>query len=161
MPRRSRQLDAWFWEGYIMTLMRYEPWSLLDQMRREMERSLDTRTAEGSSVATSDWVPAVDIKEEDNDFVIVADIPGVDPKDIEVHMDNGILTIRGEKESEKKEEREGYKRVERTFGSFYRRFSLPDTADPDRITANSNHGVLEVRIAKQEKVQPRKISVNG
>jgi HSP20 family protein len=144
-----------------MTLMRYEPWSLLDQMRREMERSLDTRTAEGSSVATSDWVPAVDIKEEDNDFVIVADIPGVDPKDIEVHMDNGILTIRGEKESEKKDEREGYKRVERTFGSFYRRFSLPDTADPDRITANSNHGVLEVRIAKQEKVQPRKISVNG
>ncbi|MCB1774434.1 MAG: Hsp20/alpha crystallin family protein [Gammaproteobacteria bacterium] len=144
-----------------MTLMRYEPWSLLDQMRREMERSMDTRTAEGSSVATSDWVPAVDIKEEDSDFVIVADIPGVDPKDIEVHMDNGILTIKGEKESEKKDEREGYKRVERTFGSFYRRFSLPDTADPDRISANSNHGVLEVRIAKQEKVQPRKISVNG
>lgn len=144
-----------------MTLMRYEPWSLLDQMRREMERSLDTPTAEGSSVATSDWVPAVDIKEEDSDFVIVADIPGVDPKDIEVHMENGILTIKGEKESEKKDEREGYKRVERTFGSFYRRFSLPDTADPDRITAKSNHGVLEVRIAKQEKVQPRKISVNG
>jgi len=161
LPRRSRPFDANFWEGLIMTLMRYEPWSLLDQMRREMERSLDTRTAEGSSVATSDWVPAVDIKEEDNDFVIVADIPGVDPKDIEVHMDHGVLTIKGEKESEKKDEHEGYKRVERTFGSFYRRFSLPDTADPDQITANSNHGVLEVRIAKQEKVQPRKISVNS
>jgi HSP20 family protein len=144
-----------------MTLMRYEPWGLLDQMRREMERSMDTRTAEGSSVATSDWVPAVDIKEEDHDFVIVADIPGVDPKDIEVHMDNGVLTIKGQKESEKQNERDGYKRVERTFGSFYRRFGLPDTADPERITAKSNHGVLEVRIAKQEKVQPRKISVNG
>jgi HSP20 family protein len=144
-----------------MSMMRYEPWSLLDQMRREIERSMDTRTAEGSSMATSDWVPAVDIKEEENDFVIVADIPGVDPKDIEVHMDNGVLTIKGEKESEKKEEREGYKRVERSYGSFYRRFGLPDTADPEKISANSNNGVLEVRIGKQEKVQPRKISVNS
>ncbi|MCG6965741.1 MAG: Hsp20/alpha crystallin family protein [Chromatiaceae bacterium] len=144
-----------------MSMMKYEPWGLLEQMRREMERAVDTRTAEGSSVATSDWVPAVDIKEDADSFVIVADIPGVDPKDIEVHMENGMLTIKGEKESEKKEEREGYKRVERSFGSFYRRFSLPDSADPDKITASSNHGVLEVRIAKHEKVQPRKISVNS
>lgn len=144
-----------------MSLTRYEPWSLLDQMRREMERAVDTRTAEGSSVATSDWVPAVDIKENKDSFVIMADIPGVDPKDIEVHMENGILTIKGEKESEKKEEREGYKRVERSYGSFYRRFSLPDSADPDKITAKSNNGVLEVTIAKQEKVQPRKISVDS
>ena len=144
-----------------MTMMKYEPWNLLDQMRREMDRALDTRTAEGSSVATSDWVPAVDIKEEKDSFVIVADIPGVDPKDIEVHMENGMLTIKGEKESEKKEEREGYKRVERSFGSFYRRFSLPDTADAQKISAKSNNGVLEVRIAKQEQVQPRKISVNS
>jgi HSP20 family protein len=144
-----------------MTLTKYEPWNLLDQMRREMDRALDTRTAEGSSVATSDWVPAVDIKEEKDSFVIVADIPGVDPNDIEVHMENGMLTIKGEKESEKKEEREGYKRVERSFGSFYRRFSLPDTADAEKITAKSNNGVLEVRIAKQEQVQPRKISVNS
>ncbi|MCW9079560.1 MAG: Hsp20/alpha crystallin family protein [Gammaproteobacteria bacterium] len=144
-----------------MTLMKYEPWNLLDQMRREMDRAVDTRTAEGSSVATSDWVPAVDIKEEKDSFVIVADIPGVDPKDIEVHMENGMLTIKGEKESEKKEEREGYKRVERSFGSFYRRFSLPDTADAEKISAKSNNGVLEVRIAKQEQVQPRKISVDS
>jgi HSP20 family protein len=144
-----------------MTLTKYEPWSLLEQMRREMDRAMDTRTAEGSSVATSDWVPAVDIKEEKDSFVIVADIPGVDPKDIEVHMENGMLTIKGEKESEKKEEREGYKRVERSYGSFYRRFSLPDSADAEKITANSNNGVLEVRIGKQEQVQPRKISVNS
>jgi HSP20 family protein len=141
--------------------MRNDPWSLLEQMRREMERTMDNRTAEGSSMATSDWVPAVDIKEEADSFLIKADIPGVDPKDIEVHMEDGILTIKGEKESEKKEERDGYKRVERSFGSFYRRFGLPDSADPDKITANSNHGVLEVRISKQEKVQPRKISVNS
>lgn len=144
-----------------MSLMRYEPWSLLDQMRREMERSMDTRSTEDSSVATSDWVPAVDIKEDEDGFLIVADIPGVDPKDIEVHMENGMLTIRGQKETENKEERDGYKRVERTSGSFYRRFNLPDTADAEDITANSNHGVLEVRIAKQAKSQPRKIAVNS
>lgn len=144
-----------------MGLVRYEPWGLLDQMRREMERAVDSRAEEGSSVATSDWVPAVDIKEQDDAFSIVADIPGVDPKDIEVHMDNGVLTIKGEKETESKDEREGYKRVERSYGSFYRRFSLPDTADPEKISAKSNHGVLEVRIAKQEKVQPRKIAVGS
>jgi HSP20 family protein len=130
-------------------------------MRREMDRAFDSRADEGSSVATSDWVPAVDIKEEKDSFVIVADIPGVDPKDIEVHMENGMLTIKGEKESEKKEEREGYKRVERSFGSFYRRFSLPDTADAEKITAKSNNGVLEVTIGKQEQVQPRKIAVDS
>ena len=144
-----------------MTLTRYEPWNLLDQMRREMDRALDVRGDEGSSVATSDWVPAVDIKEEKDGFVIIADIPGVDPKDIEVHMENGMLTIKGEKESEKKEEREGYKRVERSYGSFYRRFSLPDTADAEKIMARSNNGVLEVTTGKQEQVQPRKISVNS
>lgn len=144
-----------------MALTRYEPWSLLDQMRQEMQRAMDSRTAEGSSVATSDWVPAVDIKEDKDCFMIFADIPGVDPKDIDVNMENGILTIKGEKETEKKEEHDGYKRVERSFGSFYRRFSLPDSANPEKISARSNHGVLEVRIAKQEKVQPRKITVNS
>lgn len=144
-----------------MGLMRYEPWNLLDQMRREMERAMDTRSEEGSNVATSDWVPAVDIKEEDDAFVIVADIPGVDPNDIEVHMDSGALTIKGEKETEKRDEREGYKRIERTFGSFYRRFGLPDTADPEKISAKSHNGVLEVRIAKHERVQPRKIAVDS
>jgi len=144
-----------------MSLTRYEPWSLFEQMRRELDRAMDSRTAEGSSVATSDWVPAVDIAEDQDAFVILADIPGVDPKDIEVHMEHGVLTIKGEKEAERREEKDGYKRVERSYGSFYRRFGLPDSANPEKISAKSNHGVLEVRIAKLEKVQPRKIAVNS
>ena len=146
-----------------MTLVRYEPWNLLNQFRREMDRFYDP-TSEGdetSSIATSDWIPAVDIKETDTAFEIHADIPGVDPKDINVHMEDGILTIKGERKSESKEEHEGYKRIERSRGSFYRRFSLPDTADADKISAKSNHGVLEITIPKQEKVQPRKISVES
>lgn len=121
---------------------------------------MTAQPAEDSSIATSDWVPAVDIKENDDNFVIVADVPGVDPEHIEVHMDNGMLTIRGEKETEKKEEKDDFKRIERSYGSFYRRFSLPDTADPEKVTANSDHGVLTVTIAKQQKSQPRKISVS-
>ncbi|MGD8926077.1 MAG: Hsp20/alpha crystallin family protein [Thioalkalispiraceae bacterium] len=140
-----------------MSLVRYEPWSLLNQLSKELDRSF--RGSESSDVATSDWTPAVDIKENADNFVIVADIPGVDPKDIEVHMENGVLSIKGEREAEKKEEKEGYKRVERSYGSFYRRFSMPETADPNKINAKSKNGVLEITIPKQEKEQPRKIEV--
>jgi HSP20 family protein len=146
-----------------MTLVRYEPWGMLGQLRREMDRMLESQAEgeESSAIATSAWVPAVDIKETDDAFEIHADIPGVDPKDIDVHMENGVLTIKGERESEKKEEKEGYKRVEREWGSFYRRFSLPDTADAEKISAKSKNGVLEITIPKQEKVQARKISVDS
>ena len=142
-----------------MALVRYEPWSMLDQLRKEMEQAFERSGGETGSVVTSDWTPAVDIKESDNAFTIIADIPGVDAKDIEVHMENGMLTIKGERESEKKEDKEGYKRVERSYGSFYRRFSMPDTANPDKIAAKSKNGVLEITIPKHEKVQPRKIAV--
>lgn len=148
-----------------MSLVRYEPWSLLNQLHGEIDRLFDTRMgkfaeSEGE-VAASDWVPAVDIKEEENRYVIHADVPGVDPKDIEVRMENGVLSIRGERKSETKEERDGYKRVERVRGSFFRRFSLPDTADADGISAKSKDGVLEIVIPKQEKLQPKRIQVES
>lgn len=143
-----------------MTLVRYEPWNIMEQFRKEMERAFDNDNAHiNGSVATSDWTPAVDVKETEEGFTIIADIPGVDPKDIEIHMENGVLTIKGNREAEQKEEREGFKRIERSRGTFYRRFSLPDTADADKINAKSTHGVLKVTIPKHEKVQPRKITV--
>ena len=114
---------------------------------------------EESNIVTSHWMPSVDIKEDDEKFQIYADVPGVDPKDIDVSMENGILTIKGERETESKEEKEGYKRVERSKGSFYRRFSLPDSADADKINAKSQNGVLEITIPKHEVVRPRKITV--
>ena len=137
-----------------MAITRYEPWGLLSQLQKELERS----AAEGST-ATAEWAPAVDIKETKDRFVIHADIPGVKPENIDISMENGVLTIKGEKKTEAETEQEGYKRVERTYGSFYRRFSLPDTANPDAISAASRHGVLEITIPKKEDVQPKKISV--
>jgi len=145
-----------------MSLVRYQPWNSMDQLRREMGRMFEhqnTSSEEGSSIATSDWTPAVDIKETEKEFLIHADIPGVNPDDIDVHMEDGMLTIKGERDSETKEEREGYKRIERQRGSFYRRFSLPDTANADKISAKSKNGVLEITIPKQEKAQARKIEV--
>ena len=148
-----------------MNVVRYEPWSLLNQLHNEIDQMVTPRrrrvNEEGVSIAASDWTPAVDIKEEVDRFVITADVPGVDPKDIEVHMENGILTIKGARLTESKEEREGYKRVERVRGSFYRRFSLPDTANAEAISAKSQHGVLEVVIPKQQKLQPRRIQVES
>lgn len=151
-----------------MTLVRYEPFSLLERFQRELNRlsNWDGLVGEGvnedgSNVVTSHWRPAVDIKEESDRFVILADLPGVDPKDIEITMENGMLTIRGERKSEKEEEREGFHRVERVRGTFYRRFSLPDTANTEKIDAKGRDGVLEIILPKHEKVQPRKISVKG
>lgn len=115
---------------------------------------------EDSTIATSAWSPAVDIAEKDDHFLIEADVPGVDPKDIEISMENGVLTMRGERESEIKEEKGGYTRVERSHGSFYRRFSLPESADPDHITAKSSKGVLQITVGKKEVAKPKKITVN-
>ena len=145
-----------------MSLIRHNPWSLFDQLQHEMNRhqGYPAKTDDNGDVVTSDWTPSVDIKEEDNQFVLIADIPGVDPKEIEIHMENGILTIKGERESEKKTEREGYKRIEREHGVFYRRFTMPEGVNADGIEANSKHGVLTVTIPKQEAAQPRRITVS-
>ncbi len=147
-----------------MNITRYDPWRALYQLQREMNSLFEHRLSddeEGAPVVTSDWVPAVDVKEEDNRFLIVADIPGVDPDDIEVSMENGMLSIKGERHSEHEEEKEGYKRVERSSGTFYRRFNLPETADAEGITAQSRNGSLEVVIPKREAVtQTRRINVS-
>lgn len=105
------------------------------------------------------WNPAVDIKEDDTRFVVTADIPGVNPKDIEVTMDHGVLTVKGERSSEKSEEKESYRRVERSYGSFVRRFAFPESVDVESISAKGKDGVLEIVIPKKPNSVPKKISV--
>jgi len=143
-----------------MNITRYEPMGLLTQFHKDLERFLGVNRENGdSAIATSAWIPAVDIKEEVDGFLIEADIPGVDPKDIEISMEGGVLTIRGERKAEQQEEGKGYKRVERIYGTFYRRFSLPDTADADKVSASGKNGVLQISIPKKAVAQPRKIVV--
>jgi HSP20 family protein len=135
----------------------------MNQWRRDIERAFNgfEDDATRGEVTAAAWAPAVDIKEDDGAYVVHADVPGVDPKDINLNMENGVLTLRGERKSETKEEKQNYHRIERVHGTFYRRFTLPDTADSENISAKYNNGVLEVRIPKQEKVLPRRIEVQS
>lgn len=141
-----------------MAITRYEPFSLLNQIQRELDRFREGDEGNGR-IATAEWTPAVDIKEEQDRFVIHADIPGVNPEDIDINMENGVLTIKGERNTEAKTEKDNYKRVERIYGSFYRRFSLPDTADAEAISAKCKNGVVDIVIPKREAVKPKKINV--
>lgn len=148
-----------------MSMTRYNPWGNSNQLQNDIKQVFEKFFSEDendqSNIATSQWAPRVDIREESNRFVILADIPGVDPKDIEVQMDKGILTIKGERSAEKREESERYSRVERQHGLFYRRFALPDTADAEQISAAGRHGVLEITIPKRPETTPRRITVNN
>lgn len=145
-----------------MKLTRYEPWRMLNQFHDELEQFFGRYDqANGdSAIATSSWIPAVDIKEEEQRFLIHVDVPGVDPKNIEIFMENGVLTIKGERRLET-QENNLYKRIERVHGTFYRRFSLPGTADANKISATGKNGVLEVTIPKKEVAQPRRIEIQA
>lgn len=145
-----------------MRVLRYEPWALLEQFRNEINRLSDSQeNGNGNSyVATSDWAPAVDIVENGDAYLLLVDVPGVDPEAIDIQMENGVLSIKGERTAGMAE-REAYKRVERPRGTFYRRFSLPEAADANRIAAKCRNGVLEITIPKQQKSPVRKIVVEG
>lgn len=134
-----------------------------DEFKQLFERffNLGENSGDESSVVTSQWIPRVDIVEEPTRFLIFADLPGVDPSDVEVLMDKGILSIRGERRSGIDAQTSRYSRVERRYGSFHRRFALPDSADPERITADGRNGVLEISIPKRPETTPRRIQVGA
>jgi HSP20 family protein len=145
-----------------MSLIRYtsqNPRLLQEEIKQVFDKFINGDDSDASSVVTSQWVPRVDVKEEADRFLILADLPGVDPNAIEVHMDKGILSIKGERTTESVSEGKGYSRVERAHGTFYRRFSLPDSANPEGITATGKHGVLEISIPKRPETTPRRIQV--
>lgn len=140
-----------------MTIVRYEPWTLVSRFQQHIDRAL----GEVADSATVSWIPRVDIHEEDERFVVVADLPGVEGKDIEITAEKDVLTIKGERRVEKKFSKDGFERVERASGSFLRRFTLPETADAEAIKATHVNGVLEVIIPKRPQEQPRRISVQA
>jgi HSP20 family protein len=147
-----------------MSFARYQTWGhnprFQDQMRNVLDRFLGDDETDQSNVVTSQWTPRVYIKEEEKRFVILADIPGVDPKDIEISMDKGILSIKGERKSQNSEQTGKLSRNECSYGAFYRRFALPDSADADGVSANGKHGVLEISIPKKPETTPRRININ-
>ena len=142
-----------------MTVVRYEPWALVNRLQKEVDRLFGSpyTTAADSGA----WLPPVDIQEEQGQFLLHVDLPGVDPKNVEITSDQGVLTIRGKREVNRKDTQEGFRRVERHSGEFQRRFSLPETADVQAIKAKAVNGVLEVAIPKLAQVQPHRITVEA
>lgn len=138
------------------------PWSLHQELLNEVNRVFDRAgTNDASSGATADWAPGVDIEEYSDRFVLHADVPGVDPAGIEVTLEKGVLTLAGSREQAAAPSGLERRRSERPVGRFHRRFTLPDTADADSVSASGRHGVLEVVIPKRAQLQPRRISVSA
>ena len=146
-----------------MAVTRYEPWDVLNQLQgqisRIFENQVDNRSA--TSAATADWIPPADVEEFTDRFVLKLDLPGVPLNAVEITLDQGVLSITGQREQEDVSREVERRRIERVHGRFHRRFTLADTVDGTGVRALGNNGVLEVVIPKQPKAQPRRIEVNA
>jgi len=150
-----------------MALQRYEPRSsVLRQFNDEISRLFDRPWDEFGNLAglAAGWTPAVDLRETDDSYEIEAEVPGLDPQDIDITAENGVLTIQGERREErnKTEDNNGARHIERAYGSFVRRFSLPDMGDGEKdIDARVDKGVLKLSVKKRESSKPKRIKVKG
>ncbi|MGH8144153.1 MAG: Hsp20/alpha crystallin family protein [Steroidobacteraceae bacterium] len=144
-----------------MALLRYEPWNTMARLHRQIDQifgdTVSTPAANGEGAVA--WIPSVDIHEESDKFVLQADLPGVESKDISVTADKGVLTLTGHRHSEKRENSKRSSRLERVDGSFLRHFTLPDNVKTDDIRAHHSNGVLEVTIPKVQAPEPRRVNV--
>ncbi len=143
-----------------MTLIKRDYFPVAKDLNQFLDGFLKGQT-DSSFIDTGTWAPAVDIKEEKNQFIVTADIPGVDISKINVSLENSILTIQGHREFEKTENKDEYSRIERVQGQFYRRFSLPQSADEAKIDASYKNGVLQVIIPKKETSKGMRIEVRS
>ena len=145
----------------MKALTRFEPFSVAGTLQDQINRVFSDvlgRSGEESNLTT--WAPAVDIFETEHELVVKADLPEIDPKDLDIRVENNILTIRGERKFEKKVDRDNYLRVERAYGSFARSFSLANTVNTEAIKADYQNGVLTLSIPKREEAKPKQIKVN-
>jgi len=141
-----------------MNMIRYNyPWNLLNQLQRDVNTPFTTKDRVDES--EYDWAPAVDIHEDEKCYTLLVDVPGVNPKDINVSMENGTLAIKGERKNETKSEDAGVRRIERQYGFFSRSFHLPENANGENIEADARNGELKITIPKQEAAVSRRIDV--
>ena len=145
-----------------MNIARFEPWNFVDLLHRDLDRMVGNRAAASAEQnPAADWVPAVDILEEKDRFVLRADVPGVNPEEIDVSMDNGILSVSGQRHATTPNEDTARQRIERATGRFLRRFTLPETVDAEGISARCTNGTLEVSIPKAAEIKARRITVEA
>lgn len=152
-----------------MALVPREPMNLLNRMQNEINHFFRHNGSsftpalfdDTESWQATDWAPLVDIKEDDNQYIVTADIPGVDPKNIEAYMENGLLTIKGKRQSETEEKTGNYRLKECSYGEFERTFRLPESADSKQIKAKNKNGVLTLTIGKKATAKPQRIAIES
>ena len=146
-----------------MALVRWEPVRELSSLQNEMNRLFttffDTPTSGNGDAPLRRWIPAMDLVETDEHFVLKADLPGLGEGDVSIEVEDNVLTVSGERKAEHEDKREGYVRVERSYGAFRRSLTLPEGIDPEAVTASFDNGVLEVRIPKPEERKPRRVAI--
>lgn len=146
-----------------MALIRWEPARELNSLQSEMNRLFNTffdAPTGGDGGSMRRWIPPMDLMETEQHYVLKADLPGLTEDDINIELENNILTVSGDRKAEQEQKGEGYYRVERAFGTFARTLTLPEGVDPDGIAASFDNGVLEVRIPKPEETKPRRVSIS-
>ena len=142
-----------------MRLVKYDPFADLAEFPTGLRLFQDTVNRLFSEPAARPWTPPVDIMETENELILKADVPEIELKDIDIQMENGTLTLKGERKFEQENDGKGYHRIERSYGAFARSFSLPDTVDPEKVRADYKNGVLTVTLPKKEVAKPRSIKV--
>src|SRR6202521_5443353 len=143
----------------MMNLVYYQPWSLVNRWYRDIEFNKGAEASQPAATNTKAWSPSVDLQEENDRFVLRADVPGVALKDIEIFAEDGTLTIRGERLAREHVKSDGLEHIERVTGKFLRRFTLPDSARAEATRAGGVDGVLEVEIPKQPRIEAKRIPV--
>jgi HSP20 family protein len=146
-----------------MPIVRWDPFQELNLITSRMNRLFQDTYGQGSTeenLTTSAFVPPVDIYEDEHNITLKIEVPGIEQKDMDVRMENNTLTVRGERKFEKEEKEENFHRVERRYGSFYRAFTLPNTVDPDSVSADYDNGLLKIKLAKKAEAKPKQIKVN-
>jgi HSP20 family protein len=145
-----------------MAIIRWDPFrdvvTLRDKMNRLFEDTFTSR-GEDKDIIASAWMPAVDIFENENELVLTAEIPGIEEKDVEIKIEDNTLTLKGERKFEKETKEENYHRIERSYGSFYRAFTLPNYVDTEKIHAEHENGVLKISMPKRDEVKPRTVKI--
>jgi HSP20 family protein len=148
-----------------VAIVRWEPFRELSSLQTEMNRlfnaAFDPAGGGGGNGGARRWVPAMDLVETDQHFVLRADLPGMTESDVNIELEDNVLTVSGERKAEHEEKGEGFYRVERAFGTFSRALTLPKGIDPEAVAANFSNGVLEVRVPKPEQRKPRKITIGA
>jgi HSP20 family protein len=143
------------------TLTPWQPsFGLIEPFRQELEDVMERFFGENGGLrAVQTWAPRVDVEEADKEILIKADLPGVDPKNVEITVENGVLTVRGEKKEEQEQKKKNYYRLERFAGTFHRAIQLPPGADAEKVTATSSNGVVTITIPKKAEAQPKRVAI--